>query len=413
MTQVDNWNRSARPGEWHKVAVIGALVVLAAACAPVAPSAPPTAAAPVNSPAPAKPAAPSPTVISQSPSLMPSPSVAAAAIPPASIVATTFNEQAIADFYRGKTMRIIVAYSAGGQFDLWARVLAKYMPRYLPGSPVIIVENMPGAGGLVAANYLYNGAPKDGTALATFTANHVTSQLIQAPSVAYDARQFNWIGAPMNSTMTCVALESSGVRTLQDTMPPKRQELIMGGNARGSAGDDYALLLNDLLNTNIKLVSGYPGNAQIRTAMENGEVQAYCLARDAAKVQHQGWDEAGTPKYNTFVQFGLRPNPELPNVPNAYELLKSEEDKAVLRMEFAPDQAFFPIIAPPGIPADRVAALRKAYLDTMNDPELEAETRRLKMDKDPQSGERIQQLVNELLATPDQAVERYKQIVGR
>jgi tripartite-type tricarboxylate transporter receptor subunit TctC len=345
---------------------------------------------------------------------VPSPSLSPAAKPAAPAAApAAFNEQAVADFYRGKTLRVIVGYSAGGQFDLWARLLAKYMPKYLPGTPNIIVENMTGAGGLVTANYLYNAAPKDGTAFGTFTANLVTSQLIRAQGVEFDARQFNWVGAPMNSTMTCAAAESSGVLTIEDSMPPKRQELIMGGTAPGSAGDDYTHLLNNLLSTNIKLVSGYPGNAQIRTAIENGEVHAYCLSLDAAKVQHRAWDEAGTPKYNIIMQFGMQKNPQLPNVTNVYDLMKSEEDKALLRMEFAPDQAFFPFIATPGIPADRVAALRKGFLDALRDPELEAEAARLNLDKDPQPGERVQQLVNELLATPDPVVQRYKQIVGR
>jgi hypothetical protein len=187
----------------------------------------------------------------------------------------------------------------------------------------------------------------------------------------------------------------------------------MGGIAPGTAADDYTLLLNSMLNTNIKVVSGYPGNAQIRTAIEQGEVHAYCLSVDAARVQHQAWDEAGTPKYNTIMQFGLQRNPQIPNVTNPYELLTSDEDKAVLRIEFTPDQFFYPFAAPPGVPADRVAALRKAFLDAFKDPELEEEAQRVKLEKDPQPGERIVQLVNDILATPDPVVQRYKQIVGR
>jgi tripartite-type tricarboxylate transporter receptor subunit TctC len=277
----------------------------------------------------------------------------------------------------------------------------------------MIVENMPGAGSAVAVNTLSNAMPKDGTVFATFNSSLVINQLIKAPGVEYDFRQLNWIGAPMNSTLTCIAAEASGVRTIEDSMPPKRQELLMGGIAPGTAADDYALLLNSMLNTNIKLVSGYPGNAQIRNAIEQGEVHAYCLSLDAAKVQHQAWNDAGTPKYNTIMQFGTQRNPQIPNVTNPYELVTSEEDKAVLRIEFTSDQFFYPFAAPPGVPADRVAALRKAFLDALKDPELEDDAQKVKLEKDPQSGERILQLVNEVLATPDPVVQRYKQIVGR
>jgi tripartite-type tricarboxylate transporter receptor subunit TctC len=316
-------------------------------------------------------------------------------------------------FYAGKTVRVIVGFSAGGNYDIWARLLARSMPRYLPGNPTMVVENMTGAGSLVAANYLYNIAPKDGSVFGTFGAGNIVGQLVGAPGIEFDVARFNWLGAPIDGTYTCIALESSGARTLEDLLPPRRQQVILGTSGPGSATHDYGMLLIGLLDANIKLLSGYPGNNEIRLAVRRGELDSYCAVWDSAKVQHRPWVEAGEPKFNYIVQFGLQRHPELPNVTNAYELLRSDEDRALMRLLIIPDQFFYPFAAPPGVPAERVALLRQAMAQAFEDPDLIAETERTGLDKNPQPGDRIEQLVRELLATPDPVKARFKQLSGR
>jgi hypothetical protein len=173
------------------------------------------------------------------------------------------------------------------------------------------------------------------------------------------------------------------------------------------------MLLSGLLDANIKLISGYPGNNEIRLAVRRGELTTYCLVWDAAKVQHRPWVEAGEPKFNYIVQFGLQKHPELPNVTNAYELLRGEEERALMRLLIVPDQFFYPFAAPPDVPPERVALLRRAMAQAFNDPELNAEVERTGLEKNPQSGELIEQRVKELLETPEALRQRFKQLTGR
>jgi len=247
----------------------------------------------------------------------------------------------------------------------------------------------------------------------TFGSGNLLSQIVGAPGVEYDVGRYNWLGAPISGTYTCIALETSGVRTLEDLLPPRRQGVVLGTSGPGSPSHDYGMLLIGLLDANIKLISGYPGNNEIRLAVQRGEVDSYCAAWDSAKVQHRAWVEAGTPKFNYIVQFGLQRNPELPEVPSAYELLRSEEDRAVMRLLIVPDGFFYPFAAPPGVPPERVALLRQAMAQAFEDPDLNAEAERTGLDKSPQPGERIEQQVRELLASPDTVKARFKQLAGR
>jgi tripartite-type tricarboxylate transporter receptor subunit TctC len=345
------------------------------------------------------------------------PAAGRAAAKPAAPAAPPAAEQPAAEstdrFYAGKTVRVIVGFSAGGNYDIWARVLARYMPKYLPGNPTMVVENMTGAGSLIAANYLYNAAPRDGTVFGTFGNGNLLAQIVDAPGVEYDVRRFHWLGAPINGTYTCIATEASGVRRLEDLLPPRRQQVILGTSGPGSASHDYGMLLIGLLDANIRLISGYPGNNEIRLAVQRGEVDSYCLVWDSAKVQHRPWVEAGNPKFDYIVQFGLQKHPELPQVTNAYELLGSEDDRALMRLLIVPDQFFYPFATPPGIPPERVALLRRAMAQAFDDAELNDEVQKSGLEKNPQTGEHIEQLVNDLLGTPDAVRSRFKQLSGR
>ncbi len=317
------------------------------------------------------------------------------------------------NFYAGKTIRVVVGSSTGGQYDGWARLLARHMPKYIPGNPTMVVENMPGAGGMVAANYMYNVAPRDGTVISTFASGMVTNQLIGTQGVQYEMQKFNWLGAVANTTNVCIATERSGVTSFEDILPPKRKQVIFGSSGPGTNSHDYPLLLNALLDANIKMVSGYQGNNEVRLAIEKGEVDGYCVVWETAKALHQPWIDAGQPKFNYIVQFAFQKHPELPNVPNAYEVLKNDEDRAVLKLLLGPDQFFWPFAAPPGVPADRVAILRKALADAFRDPDLNAEAERAKWVKNPQTGEQIDAYLKDLMQTPESAARRYKQLVGR
>jgi tripartite-type tricarboxylate transporter receptor subunit TctC len=272
---------------------------------------------------------------------------------------------------------------------------------------------MAGAGSMIAANHIYNVAPKDGSVIGTFGGGMLSNQVLGLDGVQFDMQKYNWLGAVASTTNVCTALDAGAPRSITDTLPPKSQELVLGSTGAGNNTYDYPLLLAKLSGANLKLVSGYPGNNEVRLAMEKGEVDAYCVAWDTAKALHQPWVEAGTPKFSYIVQFGPTRIPELPQVPTAGELLANDEDRAVMRLLVGPDQFFWPFTAPPGVPAERVAILRNAMARAFDDPELNAEAQKAKWTKSPVSGEQIERLLGELLASPEPIKQRFKQLLGR
>jgi tripartite-type tricarboxylate transporter receptor subunit TctC len=311
----------------------------------------------------------------------------------------TLSRPAIADdienFYRGKTVTVLISYTAGGGYDLYARVLARYLSKHIPGNPTIVPENMPGAGGLRASNYLYNAALKDGTVIGTFSRSIPTMPLI-TNTVNFDGREFSWIGSMSNDTSMCLTGSKSAVKTWQDmlTMP-----VVMGGQYAAADSDIYAHLYNNVFGAKIKLVSGYPGTNDITLAMLRGEVDGICgLSWGTIKVAHPEWIREKS--VNLLLQAALQKAPDLPEVPLALDLINDPEKRQILFLHFAPQAMARPFAAPPGIPQDRKQALIKAFDETMKDPDLIAEAEKEKMDLAPMTGPAIDDLLRQLYAIP-------------
>ena len=299
----------------------------------------------------------------------------------------------VEDFYRGRTLTVLISYSVGGGYDLYARLLAHYLGRHIPGNPNVVPQNMPGAGGLRAANYLFSAAPKDGSMIGTFSRSIPTMPLVTPQDAHFDGRKFSWIGSMSSDTSLCLTGAKSKVKTFNDmlTMP-----VVMGGQFAAADFDIYAHLYKNIFGAKIKLVSGYPGTNDITLAMERGEVDGICgLSWGTLKVAHPDWMK--NKSVNLLVQAALKKDPELPNVPLALDLIDDPQKKQILYITFAPQQIGRPFAAPPGIPADRHAALSKAFDDTMKDPALLAEAAKEKMDIAPMTGGEVGELVGQAL----------------
>jgi tripartite-type tricarboxylate transporter receptor subunit TctC len=379
-----------------KAAVLGSLMlVLANACAPVSvsPTAAPTS---VVATAPAKAEAPA----------TPPPKTAAAA--------ATAGDKPADGFYAGKTIRVITGFTPGGLFDGWSRLLAKHMPKYIPGNPSMIVENMPGAGSLTAANHVYKVAPKDGTVIGNFIQSMILNQINGLPGIEFDMRDYEWLGAVADTVAACVTRDETGVKTLEDTLPPSSKQVILGTSAPGSTGYDYPSVMSKALGANFKIVTGYPGNAEVRLAIEKQEVDGYCVAYEVLKPTLQPWIESGQPKFTIFVQAPPEgeKHPEMPNVPVLWDYVKNDDDKQVFKLLIAPEQFYWPFAAPPGTPPERVQTLRKAMSDAFNDPELNAEAEKANWTKKPVSGEAIQKIIREVLDTPEPIKARLKEYMA-
>jgi tripartite-type tricarboxylate transporter receptor subunit TctC len=316
--------------------------------------------------------------------------------------AASASADEVASFYQGHPLNIVVGYSAGGGYDLYARVLGRYISKYLPGHPTIVPQNMPGAGGLRASNYIYSTAPKDGSVIGTFSRSIPTMPLVTPSAAKFDGRKFSWIGSMSSDTSLCLTSSKSQVKTFQDMLT---RQVVMGGQFAAADSDIYAHLYKNVFGAKIKLVSGYPGTNDITLAMERGEVDGICgLSWGTLKVAHADWIKNRS--VNILVQAALKKDAELPDVPLALDLIKDPEKKQILYLDFAPQAMGRPFAAPPGIPADRKAALTKAFDETMKDPGLLAEAGKEKMDINPMSGHEIDQLLAELYALPPSVIAK-------
>jgi hypothetical protein len=270
------------------------------------------------------------------------------------------------------------------------------MARFVPGSPTIVPKNMPGAGSLLLANWLYNVAPKDGTAFGTIGRGTAFDPLLGSTKAQFDAAKFNWIGSMNDEVSVCVAWHTSGITKLEQV---EQKELTVGGTGPAADTDQFPKVLNATLGTKFKLVAGYPGGNDVDLAMERGEVMGRCgWSWSSVVATHQQWiDEK---KINVLVQLSLSKHPDLPNVPLVMDFAKTDEEKQIFKLVFARQPMGRPFLAPPGIAADRVAALRKAFMDTMKDKEFLAEAEKMRLEINPVSGAAVQGIVQEVYRTP-------------
>jgi tripartite-type tricarboxylate transporter receptor subunit TctC len=299
--------------------------------------------------------------------------------------------QSPAEFYKGKNVDLMVGYSAGGGYDVYARMLGRYIGKHIPGNPTVVVKNLEGAGSLRLANALYNSLPKDGTVFGTVARGAAFDPLLGNKAAQFDASKFNWIGSANDEVSVCVAWHDSGIIKIEDTFD---KELVVGGTGPSADTDQFPRIVNGVLGTKMKIVSGYPGGNDVSLAMERGEVQGRCGWSWSSVIStRKDWFDSK--KINVLVQLSLNKHPDLPNVPAILDLAKTAEQKQILSLVFARQALGRPFVAPPGIPQDRVDALRKAFMDTMKDPEFLAEAEKAKLEITPISGEEVQKIVVE------------------
>ena len=326
----------------------------------------------------------------------------------AALLACAMTPARAAEFYEGKVATIIVGFTPGGTYDQMARLYARHMPRFLPGKPTIVVQNMPGAGSLVATTHLANTAVRDGTVLGVVGGGTVWESILGNPQARYDPKTFNWIGGKSRDNITCLVWHTSPIRTIADAMA---SEVIVGATGPGSRTMTFPKALNDLVGTKFKIVAGYPGGNEITMALEKGEVGGSCgWALGSLKQRAPQWyDEK---KVRFLVQFASARDKDLQDVPLAVDLAKTPAHRDI--MEFLTSDAVlaWTLLAPPGVPGERVALLRQAFEAMLRDPAVLAEAEREKLEIDPVPGTELQALVERLARTPPTTLEAIKQING-
>jgi tripartite-type tricarboxylate transporter receptor subunit TctC len=309
---------------------------------------------------------------------------------------TPARAQDPAAFYRNKSIDLYIGYSVGGGYDQYARLLGLSMGKHIPGSPKIVAKNMPGAGSLKLANWLYAVAPKDGTAFGTIGRGIPMEPLLGGEGVQFDAQKFTWIGSANDEVSICAAWHTAGVTKIEDLYT---KDLIVGGTGSGADTDVFPIAINKVFGTRFKVIAGYPGGNDITLAMERGEVAGRCgWSWSSIKSTHLKWVKDGTIKL--LMQLALAKHPDLPDVPLLTDLAKTEEQKQILELIFSRQVMGRPFLAPPGLPADRAAALQKAFMDTMKDPEFLAAAEKAQLEITPVSGPDIAALVKKVYATP-------------
>jgi tripartite-type tricarboxylate transporter receptor subunit TctC len=320
---------------------------------------------------------------------------------------STAPAESVADFYRGKSIRMVVATSPGGDYDLRARLIARHIGRHIPGEPTIVPVNMPGGVGLQAANWMATQAPRDGTALHAIMQNMSAIQALGGGNVEYDTRKFFWIGNTTDTPNVINSWHTTGIRTVQDVMT---KELVVGAPGTATSSVYYPKALNELVGTKFKIVSGYPGGNVVNLAMERGEVGGRGSNSWASwKSTHPEWLKEN--KIFILVQIAFKRDPELPDVPTMIELAKNEQDRQVMEFLSADIPISRAYITTPEVPADRVAALRHAFDATMKDPAFLAEAAKTQMDISPSTGEEAQKFADMIANTPPAVIAKAKVIL--
>lgn len=318
------------------------------------------------------------------------------------ILTATSRAQSTEDFYRGKTVQLIVGFSPGGGYDLYARTLARHIGKHLPGNPPVNVQNMPGAGSLKAANYLYNVAPKDGTVFGTFDRGLPMERLLgRVEGENFDATCFTWIGSVTDEPSVCGFSARFGIHDWRDM---KARPFSVGG--AGATADDqiYPTVLKNLFHLPVRIVTGYPGRAEMVLSIERGEIDGLCgWSWSSLESRDRALYESG--KIVVTLQLGVEKSPGLPNVPVLGDLTSDPKQKAALRLIFSRLVLARPFAAPPGLSPERARTLRDAFDETMRDPEFLAEMKRQSLEVRPQAGAKVEQMVKELYTYPRDVTE--------
>jgi tripartite-type tricarboxylate transporter receptor subunit TctC len=312
------------------------------------------------------------------------------------------------DFYKDKTIRFIVGQAAGGGYDTYTRTIARYIGKYIPGTPTTVVDNMTGAGSLVAANYLYNNAKPDGLTIGNWNSALVFNQAMGDVNVKFDARKFGWVGAPTKSVPVCLIMGFTGLKTL-DEIVKSGKTLRMGGTGPGSHSIDMPLMLNKMVGTKFTIVSGYQGTAQIRIALQRREVDGFCTNWDSVlATQKELLDAKGDERMIPFIIHSRIDDPDAKTVTLVSEAVKDETNLRAYRVYMAQMEYSRPLTIAPGTPKDRLETLRRALKATLADSDFLAHANKLKLDVIPVSGEESEKWVSEVLSISPRMKEELK-----
>jgi tripartite-type tricarboxylate transporter receptor subunit TctC len=310
------------------------------------------------------------------------------------IVHANYGHAETHEFFKGKTVRIVVGFSAGGAFDVYSRTIARYMGQYIPGNPAIIVENMTGAGSLVAANHLYKAAAPDGLAIGNFIGGLFVGQVLGRPGIEFDARKFEYLGSPMRENTVCVTTKASRITTI-DNWRTAKAPVKIGATAPGASTYDSAAVVKAALNLPIQIVSGYKGAPEIRFAMQSGELEGTCTSWESIRVTSRSEIQSGDAV--VVMQMTPTPHPELVNVPLAIDVAKTERSRQLIQAGIHDVSLVVrPYALPPGTPKTRVQILRKAFADTLQDSKFLADARKSNLDLEPITGEDLERTVAKL-----------------
>lgn len=320
---------------------------------------------------------------------------------------TPAKADSVEDFYRGKTIDLIIGYTPGGTYDLYARLVAEFLGDHIPGKPRIVARTMAGGGSRIAAGYIAKVSPKDGTVIGTADQSLSVEQAMGDTSLQFDTRSLIYIGNPEADNNTTVTWYTSSVKTIEDAT---KREVTMGATG-GSTSSQYPKAMNALLGTKFKIVVGYPGGNDIDLALERGEVEGRgSNSWSAWKATHPDW--VRDKKINILVQIGLTKAPDLPDVPLLMDLAKNDQDRAVLKLLSAPTTIGRPLFTTPDVPPERVKALRDAFDATMKDPAFIAQAQKQNFDINPVAGEEMQKIVADIVASPKPLTDKLNDIIG-
>ena len=314
---------------------------------------------------------------------------------------------AVSDFYANRTINVLVGFGPGGAYDLYARTLARHFGNHVPGHPNVVVKNVPGAAGLALVNTLYNTSPKDGTEFGTFNRTIPLDPLLGGSQAQFDALKLEWLGSPSNEVSACVAWHTAKAKNIDDL---RTTELLMAGTGSAADATIYPTLFREVLGLKFKVINGYVGGADAVLAMEKGEIEGFCpWGWTGIESTHPEWLRDG--KINVLMQLGLNKHPKHPEVPLVLDLAKTEADRQALELMLSPSLFARPFAAPPGVPAERLAALRKAFEDTVKDPAFVADAEKQKLEVEYVSPDKIRSILIKLYAFPPAVVARVKAAV--
>jgi tripartite-type tricarboxylate transporter receptor subunit TctC len=316
----------------------------------------------------------------------------------------------VADFYRGKTVTLIVGFPPGGGYDANLRVLSRHIGRFIPGQPNVVVSNMPGAGSLTSANYLYRSAPADGTMMGMFASSTAVEPILGDKSAQFDPLKFSWIGSMAQDVAYCGVWQAPGVAKDFDEMMTK--ETIFGGAGPTAITYQHPMVIKNVLGAKIKVVSGYGGTRDVNLAMNRGEVNGTC-GLFTSSIQSQWPNEVKSGQLKLVIQMGAKKSDTFGPVPSVFDYAKTDEQRAIFDVHFGQLLLARPLTAPPGVPADRVAALQKALFNTLKDPTFLEEAQRSGIEVDPATADQIRALLSKYVALPPDIIHKALAAMGR